>query len=51
MVSYVDSKVSSKYPVVLTAQLDPGPSRWPYLVKWFLAIPPAPEPAGTWTGA
>jgi hypothetical protein len=27
------------HPVVLTAQLDPGLSRWQWLVKWFLAIP------------
>ena len=26
-------------PVVLTAYLDPGLSRWQWLVKWFLAIP------------
>lgn len=26
-------------PVVLTAHLDPGLSRWKWLVKWFLAIP------------
>ena len=39
MVMYVDSKASSKHPVVLTAHLDPGLSRWRSLVKWFLAIP------------
>ncbi len=27
------------HPVVLTAHLDPGLSRWKWLVKWFLAIP------------
>ena len=26
-------------PVALTAQLDPGLSRWQWLVKWFLAVP------------
>src|SRR6478735_11496792 len=26
-------------PVALTAYLDPGLSRWKWLVKWFLAIP------------
>ena len=39
MVMYVDNKASSKHPVVLTAHLDPGLSRWQWLVKWFLAIP------------
>src|SRR4051794_41531905 len=39
MVMYVDGKASSKHPVVLTAHLDPGLSRWQWLVKWFLAIP------------
>ena len=47
MVIYVDTKSSSKHPVVLTAHLDPGLSRW----EWLLAIPPAPEPPGTWSGA
>lgn len=27
------------HPVALTAHLDPGLSRWKWLVKWFLAIP------------
>ena len=36
---YLDSKASSKHPVVLTAHLDPRLSRWRSLVKWFLAIP------------
>lgn len=27
------------YPAALTASLDPGLSRWQWLVKWFLAIP------------
>jgi hypothetical protein len=27
------------YPVAVTASLDPGLSRWQWLVKWFLAIP------------
>ena len=45
MVMYMDSKASSKHPVILTAHVDPG--RW----QWWVAIPPAPEPAGTWTGA
>ena len=27
------------YPVVLTARLDPGLSRWQWLVKWLLALP------------
>ncbi|MGI8418166.1 MAG: DUF4389 domain-containing protein [Nakamurella sp.] len=27
------------HPIALTAQLDPGLSRWYWLVKWFLAIP------------
>ena len=39
MVMYVDNKASSKHPLVLTAHLDPGLSRWKWLVKWFLAIP------------
>ena len=30
---------SPDHPVVLTAHLDPGLSRWQWLVKWFLAIP------------
>jgi hypothetical protein len=30
---------TSEHPVVLTARLDPGLSRWQWLVKWFLAIP------------
>ena len=28
-----------RYPLTLTARLDPGLSRWLWLVKWFLAIP------------
>src|SRR6478609_656180 len=28
-----------EHPVALTARLDPGLSRWKWLVKWFLAIP------------
>jgi hypothetical protein len=28
-----------RYPVTLEARLDPGLSRWMWLVKWFLAIP------------
>jgi hypothetical protein len=39
MVMYVDNKASRAHPVVLTAHLDPGLSRWKWLVKWFLAIP------------
>jgi len=39
MVMYVNNKASSHHPVVLTAHLDPGLSRWQWLVKWFLAIP------------
>ena len=39
MVINVDNKASGSYPVVLTAHLDPGLSRWQWLVKWFLAIP------------
>ena len=27
------------YPVKVNAQLDPGLSRWPWLVKWLLALP------------
>ena len=30
---------TADHPVVLTAHLDPGLSRWQWLVKWFLAIP------------
>jgi hypothetical protein len=29
----------TQYPVKLYAQLDPGLSRWLWLVKWLLAIP------------
>lgn len=32
-------KGASRSPVALNAQLDPGLSRWQWLVKWFLAIP------------
>jgi hypothetical protein len=35
----VDTTPSSQHPVALTASLDPGLSRWKWLVKWFLAIP------------
>jgi len=38
MVMYVDSRASSKHPVVLTAHLDPGLSRLQWLVRWFQAI-------------
>jgi hypothetical protein len=38
MVMHVD-KAGGDHPVVLTAHLDPGLSRWQWLVKWFLAIP------------
>ena len=38
MVMYVDSKASSKHPVVLTAHLDP-PVPVAIVVKWFLAVP------------
>jgi hypothetical protein len=47
MVMYVDSKASSKHPVVLTAHLDPGLFLW----QWLVDIPPELEPAGTWTWA
>ncbi len=30
---------TADHPVALSAQLDPGLSRWKWLVKWFLAIP------------
>ena len=30
---------SAREPVALAAELDPGLSRWQWLVKWFLAIP------------
>ncbi len=30
---------AGRYPVMIEAQLDPGLSRWQWLVKWFLAIP------------
>ncbi|MGS0688061.1 hypothetical protein ACVBEQ_23375 [Nakamurella sp. GG22] len=30
---------TAEHPVVLTAHLDPGLSRWKWMVKWFLAIP------------
>jgi hypothetical protein len=30
---------TADYPVVLTARLDPGLSRWQWLVKWLLVIP------------
>ena len=32
-------KGASRSPVSLNAQLDPGLSRWRWLVKWFLAVP------------
>jgi hypothetical protein len=47
MVMQVDSKASSKHPVVLTTHLDPRLSLW----QWLVAIPPAPDPAGTWTAS
>ena len=31
--------VASPYPVNLEGEIDPGLSRWQWLVKWFLAIP------------
>ena len=31
--------VPSVYPIVVTGELQPGLSRWLWLVKWFLAIP------------
>ena len=34
-----DNNAAGSYPLVLTAHLDPGLSRWRWLVKWFLAIP------------
>ena len=34
-----DSAATHEHPVALSAQLDPGLSRWMWLVKWFLAIP------------
>lgn len=33
------SPAASHYPAVLEAELDPGISRWQWLVKWVLAIP------------
>ena len=38
MVMHMD-KAGGDHPVVLSAHLDPGLSRWQWLVKWFLAIP------------
>jgi len=35
----VDTTPGIQHPVALTASLDPGLSRWQWLVKWFLAIP------------
>ncbi len=35
----VNTPPSGPHPVALTARLDPGLSRWTWLVKWFLAIP------------
>ena len=36
----MDSQVAaSSYPTSLTGSLDPGVSRWLWLVKWLLAIP------------
>jgi hypothetical protein len=34
-----DGVAVAAYPVQVEAQLDPGLSRWRWLVKWFLAIP------------
>src|SRR6195952_2181956 len=35
----MENNAAGSYPLVLTAHLDPGLSRWQWLVKWFLAIP------------
>lgn len=35
----VDITPSIDHPVALTARLDPGLSRWTWLVEWFLAVP------------
>src|ERR1700712_1887167 len=35
----MENNAAGSYPLVLTAHLDPGLSRWKWLVKWFLAIP------------
>ncbi len=36
----MDNQVAaSSYPTSLTGSLDPGMSRWLWLVKWLLAIP------------
>jgi hypothetical protein len=34
-----DSAVSQEHPVSVSARLEPGLSRWKWMVKWFLAIP------------
>jgi hypothetical protein len=36
MVTYADTTASGRHLVVLTAHLDPGLTRWKWLVKWFL---------------
>lgn len=35
----IEKNAGGSYPLVLTAHLDPGLSRWRWLVKWLLAIP------------
>ncbi len=38
-ISLVPAGVAAAYPLRLEGHLDPGLSRWQWLVKWFLAIP------------
>src|ERR1700712_3204683 len=35
----MENNAAGSYPLVLTAHLDPGLSRWRWLGKWFPAIP------------
>jgi len=45
-----DSAATHEHPVALTASLEPGLSRWMWLVKWFLAIPHFVVLAFLWLG-
>jgi hypothetical protein len=38
-IAFVATAVAEAYPLRLEGHLDPGLSRWQWLVKWFLAIP------------